>query len=131
MAIFPFNFQRQFADDVRHGRKRQTVRRNRADGRRPVPGDTLKLYTGLRTSATTLLLAATCTECQAIRIDLSDRTVIVDGEKLAWPDLIDFAKADGFENVDAFFGFFIEQYGGESVLFEGFLTKWSPEASHV
>ena len=45
------NFRAEFADAVERGEKCQTIRAYRKDGRNPKPGDTLHLYTGMRTRA--------------------------------------------------------------------------------
>ena len=44
-----YNFQKQFADAVERGEKRQTIRAPRRDGRHAKVGDKLQLYTGMRT----------------------------------------------------------------------------------
>lgn len=44
-----FNFKKRFAPDVRSGKKRQTIRAFRKDGKVPVPGTTVAhLFTGMR-----------------------------------------------------------------------------------
>ncbi len=43
------NFKARFADDVETRRKRCSIRAPRKDGRDPKPGDSLQLYTGMRT----------------------------------------------------------------------------------
>ena len=49
MARFVLNFKRQFAAAVETGAKRQTIRANRKDNKRPQVGDVACCYTGLRT----------------------------------------------------------------------------------
>ena len=44
-------FKKQFAPLVEEGQKRQTIRAKRRDGRNPHAGETLFLYTGLRTKS--------------------------------------------------------------------------------
>ena len=126
MATFPFNFQARFADAVRSGAKRQTIRRNRRDGRRPVPGDAAKLYTGLRTRATQLLCQAAVTEVLSVRIDFEDRQIYVDGERLTVSERTAFAQADGFASWPDMLTWFAEQYGScsENRVFEGFCVRW-------
>ncbi len=64
-----YNFRAQFAEDVESGRKTQTIRAERKDGRRPKVGDTLKLYTGMRTKACRLLAVGRCTAVVPITIE--------------------------------------------------------------
>ena len=125
MATFPFNFKPQFAAAVLSGQKRQTIRRNRADGRRPVPGDVAKLYTGLRTSATQLLRQAPVVQCRGVRIYLGDGLITVDGKRMEGVERGDFARADGFDHWPAMLAFFQEQYGADGEVFEGFCVEWS------
>lgn len=120
---FLFNFKRQFVSDVESGRKRRTIRRNRQDGKRPVPGDIACLYTGLRTRASRLIREAKVERCQGVRIDFEDYSIVVDGHKLDIAERGEFARADGFPTVVDMLTFFKEQYGG--VVFEGFLTEWA------
>lgn len=119
---FIFNFKKQFAPAVESGTKWQTVRANRADGKRPAPGDIVKLYTGLRTTANRLLRQATCIRCRAVRIDSTDRLLIVDGQRLDHVEALAFALADGFTTLDAFFSFFHDTYPARP--FEGFCVEW-------
>jgi hypothetical protein len=120
---FLFNFKRQFVPAVESGEKLRTIRRNRNDGKRPVPGDIACLYTGLRTRSTRLLREAKVLRCLAVRIDFEDYSIVVDGHKLDHTERGEFARADGFPNVVEMLTFFKEQYGGP--VFEGFLTEWA------
>lgn len=123
MSTFLLNFKREFSLAVERGDKRQTIRRHRADGKRMQPGDVVKLYTGLRTTGARLLRTATVERCRSIRMDFEDDSLVIDGEKLAWADKLEFAKADGFECWDAMRRFFIGQYG--SMLFDGYCVEWA------
>ena len=70
------NFKAQFADAVEQGRKRQAIRAERKDNRPPCKlGDTLSLYTGLRTKATRKLGEGTCTFLGRISITEAGITV--------------------------------------------------------
>ena len=62
------NFKKQFADKVERGEKRQTIRALRADGRNPQPGQTLFLYTGMRTKSCRKLGEAVCSSVEQIDI---------------------------------------------------------------
>jgi len=123
MAIFLLNFKKEFASRVESGEKRQTIRRNRKDGRRPQPGDTAKLYTGLRTRDARLLRAAPVAECLAVRMHLLDRVIIVDGRKLEIEEATAFARADGFECFGDLLQWFRDQYQTDD--FDGFCVRWN------
>lgn len=53
-------FQKQFVPYVREGSKTHTIRGERKRGERPVPGETLHLYTGLRQKGAEFILRAPC-----------------------------------------------------------------------
>jgi hypothetical protein len=126
MAIFLFNFKKQFAPAVERGEKTQTIRMNRKDGRRPVPGDTAKLYTGLRTSGVRLLRTQTVTECLSVRMDMGAGVVVLDGRALEVFEATQFAPADGFRSKTSMLEWFRDQY--KTRHFEGFCALWTPEA---
>jgi hypothetical protein len=128
MSIFLFNFKKQFAPAVESGAKRQTIRRNRKDGRRPVPGDTAKLFTGLRSSSTRLLRAETVTECLHVRMDMDARVIVLDGRALEVFEATRFAQADGFSSMTSMLQWFRDQY--QTYDFEGFCVRWNPQESH-
>lgn len=112
-----YNFQARFADAVERGKKRQTIRRKRANGHAR-PGDAVQLYTGMRTRACRKLADAVCevsTYC-AIReegVTLGNHPRV---------DLDDFARADGFDGFDDMKSWFRERYG---LPFIGHLVRWS------
>lgn len=87
------SFQKQFGPDIRSGKKRQTVRRK---WKRPIKvGDSLFLFTGMRTKRCFRLMSTACTQIQIIRVgQFSDITI--DGETLDEKAAHKFAKADGF-----------------------------------
>lgn len=122
------NFEAQFAPAVERLEKRQTIR---ARGKRKPPkvGDTLFLYTGMRTARCRKLGEAACLSCEAISISVKSRTVQIPrevGGQHAWLSLFDnqieaLSKADGFESADAFFAWFGKTHGDT---FSGYLIKW-------
>jgi hypothetical protein len=122
MTTFLFNFKKEFAPRVESGEKCQTIRRNRKDGRRPVPGDIAKCYTGLRTRAARLLRAAPVVECRSVRMHIDDRVIVVDGWALGVNDAIAFANADGFGTMSEMLLWFRNQY--QTDCFEGFCARW-------
>lgn len=122
------NFKAEFAEDVEFGVKRQTVRAPRKDGRPHCKvGDTLKLYTGMRTKSCRLLGEATVTSIRKVRIE--DCEMFVDGQRL--PSAIwsrdcgqtdnEFAEADGFESFMDMADWFEKVHG---LPFEGSVICW-------
>jgi hypothetical protein len=145
-------FELRFADAIENGvaaagrragphpevrPKRQTIRAHRADGRDPKPGDTLYLYTGLRTKAVRKLGEVRCRRVERLRIApgrtrdkraSSDRgftcSVAQPGTRAVPLDpaqLRRLARADGFDSVDEFVAFFESRHG---LPFEGYLIRW-------
>jgi hypothetical protein len=119
-----FNFKRQFAESVATGAKRQTIRLHRKDGRVPRLGETVKLYTGLRTKATRLLATGTVSDCFAVEIDPARGKVKIRGIGLASWMADDFARRDGFENALTMADWFASQYGKAALPFSGYCTRW-------
>lgn len=122
MRTFLFNFKPKFAPLVESGAKRQTIRATRADNRVPQPGDVTKLYTGLRTIKARLLLAAPVIDCEPVRIDFSERSLVLGGNRLRLGTLEQFAKEDGFADAAELFDWFKETHGPDD--FEGFCVRW-------
>lgn len=123
------NFKAQFADDVQDGIKRQTVRAHRKDGRPHCRvGDTIKLYTGMRTKACRLLCEATVTSIQTVRIEPTE--MFLDGKRLfatitsrddPTPTDNEFAEADGFDSFMDMAEWFRDVHG---LPFEGVVIRW-------
>lgn len=106
------NFKKEFAQPVRNGLKRQTVRATR---KHPIKqGERLYLYTGMRTKKCCFLLASTCTRVQRVEMQISLRMgfdMWLDGVKVADGELAPFAKADGFLCAADFMAFFMTHHG--------------------
>lgn len=123
MATFLLNFKKQFAPAVEDGSKRQTIRQHRKDGKRIQPGDTLKLYTGLRTRGARLLRTSKAVRVRGVQLHTSSRQLILDGQLLDMSEKTEFARADGFASFSAMVDFFRDQYQLET--FEGFCVEWA------
>jgi hypothetical protein len=120
------NFKAQFAASVLRGRKRQTMRLRR---KRPIQeGDTLRLYTGLRTKEAVLLREVEVKEVRSCR--LFEGGIFIDtrsglqadwtkGDSQAGTKL---ANADGFADYDEMLAFFKKLYGEQPIHLE--LIKW-------
>ena len=123
-----FNFKAQFASDVEFGNKRQTVRAPRKDHRPHCKvGDTIKLYTGMRTKSCRLLAEATVTRISRVKIEptcmyLNDRLVpsTFYGRDCEQTDN-EFAEADGFESFMDMSKWFEDTHG---LPFEGVVIQW-------
>ena len=110
------NFQPEFADDVEHGRKRQTIRRNA----RCTPGDRIQLYTGQRTKKCRKLGEAICLSVDYIAIRPEYLTF---GNRDKHPhDVDEFARADGFPDYATMVKWFQDRYGVRE--FIGKVIKW-------
>lgn len=116
------NFKKQFAVLVESGKKKQTIRELRADGRNPKPGQTLFLYTGMRTKSCKKLGEAVCSQAWPIYIDKHDNgcvDIFVSGNQLSQDEIDKLSFADGFDNADDFVSFFSKR-----IPFSGYLIKW-------
>jgi hypothetical protein len=91
-------FKKQFAPAVESGDKRQTMRARRKDGRDPKPGDTLYLYTALRTKQARKLGEHVCTAVKPITV--TPDTICLGGTYLGRDERNAFARADGFDSFD-------------------------------
>jgi hypothetical protein len=102
------NFQKQFADKVQQGEKTRTIR---AAGKRAAPsvGQSLKLYTGMRTKVCRLLKEVTCTNVSTV-LFWSKSTVIVNKIPLYNEAVDQFAQLDGFKDYAEMYKFFDELY---------------------
>lgn len=114
------NFKKQFAPAVESWEKLQTIRARRKDGRDPKAGQTLYLYTGMRTKVCRKLGETTCKEVIPITIE-SDLYTIIGTKSLDTHDEVALAKADGFDDLSGFYDFFDKTHG---LPFHGLLIKW-------
>ena len=112
-------FQKQFAPLVESGEKRQTIRAYRKDGRDPKPGQTLYLYTGLRTPLARKLGEARCSSTQPIEIYSDGAVWARDGTD--HETIRSLAKADGFAGTREMLDWFEKTHG---LPFEGLLIRW-------
>lgn len=123
-------FRPRFAAPILSGAKRQTIRRPRKDGSpRATEGQTLHLYTGLRTKAAYKLGAAPCLAVDDVAINFRRRVVCITtiaGVRpiLAPDDLDEFARADGLEDWADFAATFQDLHGPDLVEFTGVIIRW-------
>lgn len=108
------NFQPRFASLISAGKKRQTIRRQRKN---PIKeGDTLYLFTGLRTNKCHKIKTVTCIGVDTVVINDAALDISRDvGSKEK------FARADGFKNYAEMKEWFREKYG---LPFIGTVIRW-------
>jgi len=122
------NFQARFVPKIKSGEKWQTIRRPRARGKDPKPGQPLMLYTGMRTKQCQKIGDAICARVQPVAI-YADRIELDPGDQLLrvllqTPDELEwFAQADGFPNWEEFRGFF-EGSDRRGLPWFGFVIYW-------
>lgn len=104
-----YNFKERFAPRILDGSKTHTIRPVRAIPDKP--GNTLHLYTGLRTKSACLLMRVPCVKIEEIEIkdgaffDENHASIIIDGVKLDRDEREAFARRDGFENMEDMIAF--------------------------
>lgn len=123
-APFNYNFKAQFVPAITSGAKRQTIRRHKDSGRRPLPGDTLLLYTGKRTKHEKLIGHATAIGSVAVQMNYVGGSITIDSIKLPYSAALEFAKEDGFGTVFDMLDWFMHVYPGDK--FDGYCVKWHP-----
>lgn len=114
------NFQARFAPLVESGEKRQTIRAMRKDGRDPKPGDTLYLYTGMRTKACWKFGEARCKSVERIQIRVAN-IAVGDRPGSTGSQCDAVAVADGFADFGEMLAWFEKTHG---LPFEGLLIRW-------
>lgn len=122
------NFKRQFVEQIRDGDKTQTIRKPRRDGRPHAKvGDTIRLYTGMRTKACELIGEATVTRIDTIWMDavsmkLNGKPVYATlATRHDPPTDNEFARADGFDGFTDMADWFEDTHG---LPFEGVVIYW-------
>lgn len=106
-----YNFKKEFASKVEDGTKPHTIRPCR---KRPtVEGDTLYLYTGMRTKNCRKLREEKCIAVMQIDFEPAGDGVDVwlNRKWISRKDLHLIALKDGFDTVDSFMEFFKSNYG--------------------
>ncbi len=110
------NFSSQFVGLVGSGVKRQTIRRTK----RCKPGDSIQLYTGMRTKSASKIGEVVCMTVTPIEIDYC--CAYLDDKKLLSQEADKIAEADGFKGYTDMAEWFDKKYG--ILPFKGFLIKW-------
>lgn len=116
-----YNFQARFAPSILEGAKCQTIRRPRR--RHARPGETLQLYSGMRTRQCRLIGTATCCNVSEVTIDIADDTIRAISVAGAVVEQLEaFAVADGFRDLADMAGFWMASHG--EGLFRCVMVMW-------
>lgn len=143
-----YSFNRRFVDAIRVGLngvslsfdrepKRQTIRQV-SKRRHARPGETIQLYTGMRTKSCQLIGEARCIGFEGVLLKWSEFPSfnlfdIAEREPNQWRrvgklrpivDLDRFARDDGFPDFEEMRAFWRDTHGLET--FEGVVIKWEP-----
>lgn len=119
-----YSFQRQFEAPMIARTKIQTLRNDRK--RHARVGETLQLYTGMRTRACRLIGLATCERVDAITIDFrSPRIEIGEARRIYTPAGFNaFATADGFPSWDLLETFWRKHHPAITDSWTGVRIQW-------
>lgn len=131
-----YSFKARFVDPIRSGLgyyehidgmnptpKRQTIR---AYGKRrhAREGETLQLYTAMRTKQCKKIADVRCTEVSRIIIWPAIMVIMVNGLIMTARQIQKFARADGFADAADMQAFWHREHGDAK--FEGVLIRWEP-----
>ncbi|WGM45253.1 hypothetical protein KOAAANKH_00114 [Brevundimonas sp. NIBR10] len=124
-----YSFKTRFGPLIQSRAKTQTVRADRK--RHARPGETLQLYTGMRTRSCRLLATATCAAVSPIRFDfdpaMTGRIEVHGVSTMHLADLDHFARSDGFEDWADLKRFWAREHPGLEA-FEGVLIRWDSDS---
>ncbi len=121
-----YSFKERFGEPIIDGSKGGTIRADRK--RHARPGETIQLYTGMRTRNCRLIGSRTCLAVEPITlglgrypaVKLGGRWTILDGPRLTL-----FAQFDGFADWNELLTFWFAAHGAiES--FSGMHIRWLP-----
>ena len=94
-----YSFKKQFAYPVEKGYKLQTIRASRKT-RHARPGESIQLYTGMRTKQCRKLVRADPIVKAVFRVDIfSPLDIRIDGQQLTLEQIRRLALADGFTDT--------------------------------
>lgn len=119
-----YSFKARFGPLIASRAKTQTVRSDRK--RHARAGETLQLFTGMRTRQCRLIGTATCQAVSPVRFDFnpgSESLELYGVQTRAPADLDAFARRDGFADWAELKAFWAAEHPGLSV-FSGWLIEW-------
>lgn len=109
-----YNFQRRFSAAIKSGEKRSTIRARRKNGYVPAGGESVRLYTGMRTKSCELIKEVTIHNVRPITVNCEKGQriqVILDCKPLTTFETQALAIAEGFSDLTDMREFFERQYG--------------------
>jgi hypothetical protein len=124
-----YNFQPRFVKPILSGAKTHTIRAIRVHPDKP--GNTLHLYTGLRTKQAKLLMRVPCVKIEEIairivtvndRIGYQEYRIEIDGAELDADECGALARRDGFPDFKAMMKFWREPKN--RLPFKGHIIFW-------
>ena len=122
-----YGFQARFAAAVASGAKTQTIRKHRRPpARHARMGESIALWSGMRTPQARLIGHSACTGIYPISLRFglgSAGEARIGARKLMPEQLDDFARQDGFRDAREMSSWFVETHG--SLSFDGVLVMWS------
>lgn len=129
-----YSFKKQFVAPIREGLlvppmratlypKRQTIRAGRK--RHARPGEELQLYCGMRTKGCFLIGRARCVSAEPIELCWGAVHATVHFESGGRRLTNEFARADGFKNIDDMRRFWEAEHPDVDT-FRGVLVRWEP-----
>lgn len=131
-----YNFQLRFADQIRRGLKRSTIRARRKNGYLPTRRERVRLYVGQRTKACELVAEVTVKRVRPIQIHARGHVeskgqdartlvytleVVLGGRQLTPRQVANLARMDGFASPREFAEFFSQYSPGTEL----FLIEWA------
>jgi uncharacterized protein YqfB (UPF0267 family) len=119
-----YSFKQAFVAPILNRSKAQTIRSDRK--RHARPGETMQLYTAMRTKQCRLIGTATCRSIQPLRIEVENAVIgFQSGRTLTTiQELDDFARTDGFPDWIRMRLFWQANHPGTPV-FSGVLIRWT------
>lgn len=125
MTVFIYSFDGLHADAVASGKKTRTIR---SIGRRrhPSPGDTVRLFIGLRTPRARLIAQGICTANTHVSLRFYGGALVggtIGRQRITRPD--EFAVLDGFADAKQMGAYFASWHGAGN--FEGVMIEWRLE----
>lgn len=117
-----YNFQPRFVPFIKAGTKKHTIRDKRKYPDKP--GNTLHLYTGLRTKKTRLIARVECVRVDDIVIGhgFGVGSIWINGEELSESERERLARADGFKNMKEMLKFW--ERPKDRLPFRGNIIHW-------
>lgn len=118
-----YGFKKQFAPFILSGKKTHTIRALRKHPDKA--GNTLHLYTGLRTKKAKLLMRVPCVKVEEIEIDGCSHecacleSITIDGVELSESECEALAKRDGFSSLDE-----MAEFWKYRMPFKGHIIHW-------